>query len=137
MNMNHYLQLMGIDVWRLRTPVSNHYYHYDLLDTQDRQVGVLLADAVLKDEKESQLVEKIAKATKKQIRGGLKEGRPNPEKLGQCVIILLGNRVTQSFSQVNFPQIITSHSPAELLRDGDLKPKTWNALKKAMQLMEA
>ncbi|WP_267256608.1 uracil-DNA glycosylase family protein [Coxiella endosymbiont of Ornithodoros maritimus] len=137
MNMNHYLQLMGIDVWRLRTPVSNHYYHYDLLDTQDRQVGVLLADAVLKDEKESQLVEKIAKATKKQIRGGLREGAPNSEKLEKSVIILLGNHVTQSFSQVNFPQIITSYSPAELLRDGDLKPKTWDALKKAIRLMEA
>lgn len=72
--MNHYLQLMGIDVWRLRTPVSNHYYHYDLLDTQDRQVGVLLADAVLKDEKESQLVEKIAKATKNRLEEVLRKG---------------------------------------------------------------
>ena len=135
--MNRYLQLMGIDVWRLRTPVSNHYYHYGLLDTRDRQVGVLLADAVLKDEKESQLVEKIAKATKKRIRGGLREGTPNSEEFEQSVIILLGNRVTQSFSQANFPQIITSYSPVELLRDGDLKPKTWDALKKAIRLMEA
>lgn len=133
--MNHYLQLIGIDVWRLRTPIANYYYHYDLLDVKSRPVGVLLADAILKNAKESQLVEKIAKATKKQVRGRLMLGVPNPNELFQGVIILLGNRVAQLFT--NDAQVIRSYAPVKLMYDDNLKFETWDALKKAMWLMKS
>ena len=134
--MNFYLQLMGIRVWRLRPPISNGYYQYNLLDVQNRCMGVLLADATLKDTKEMQLVENIAKATNKKIRGGFKTGIPNPYELLQGVVILLGNRMIQLFAHINDSRIVTSYSPEELLRNKDLKSKTWNSLKKAIWLMK-
>ena len=135
--MNLYLQLMGIEVWHLRSSMSNDYYQYNLLDMQNRLIGVLLADAVLKDVKEIQLVEKIAKATKKQIRGGLKTGTLNPYALLHGVVILLGNQMVQLFAHVNYPRIVKSYSPAELLRNKHLKLRTWDVLKQAMWLMKS
>ena len=128
---------MGIDVWRLRMPIVNYYYHYDLLDSRSRPVGVLLADAILKNTKESQLVEKIAKATKKQVRGRFKTGVPNPDELSENVIILLGNQVAQLFTRDNDERVIRSYAPAKLIHDGNLKCETWNALKRAMWLMRS
>lgn len=136
-DINYYLQLMGIDVWRLRMPIVNHYYHYDLFDARRRLVGVLLADAILKNTQESQLVEKIAKATKKQVRGRFKTGVPNPDELSKNVIILLGNQVAQLFTRANDARVIRSYAPAKLIHDNDLKCETWDALKKAMWLMRS
>lgn len=138
---NDYLKLMGIDVWRVRTFHSFDYYCYSLRNLKNRVVGILLADAIVRSNAENQLVEKIAKATKKQVSKGL---RFKPELLNQndlnepkkCVIILLGSRVAQLFSHFNPSRTIVSYAPAELLRDTTLKVKTWNDLKEAMRLME-
>ncbi|WP_241538089.1 hypothetical protein [Coxiella-like endosymbiont] len=135
--MRHYLQLMGIDVWRLRTLVSFKYYRYDLLDSQNRQAGVLLADAVLLNEAEAQLVKKIAQATKKQVKGGLQTAPWEwweSSKLLEC-IILLGSRVPYLIHSTQQLQIIRSHAPVDLLRNTALKVQTWNDLKTAIKLM--
>ncbi|AKQ33759.1 hypothetical protein [Candidatus Coxiella mudrowiae] len=132
--MRHYLPLMGIDVWRFRTSVLFEYYRYDLLDSQNHQVGVLLADAVLLNEAEAQLVEKIAKATKKQVRGGLQTGPWESSELVECVI-LLGSRVAYLINSAKQSQIIRSYSPADLLQNTALKVQTWSDLKTAIKLM--
>ena len=126
---------MGIDVWRFRTPNSYKYYHYDLFNLQNQKVGTLLADAVLKNEAEAQLVEKIAKATKKQVKGSLRSGLLEFNELGKCVI-LLGSQVTRLTSSLEQSQIIKSYSPADLLQNTALKVQTWNDLKTAIQLMQ-
>ena len=131
-----YLKLMGIDIWRVRTSPSVNYYCYSLCNLQNRVVGILLADAIVRNNVENQLVEKIAKATKKQVFGGFQPGLLNQNDFKECVIILLGSRVAQLFSHFDSSRIIVSYAPAELLRDVTLKAKTWNALKEAMQLME-
>lgn len=135
---NDYLKLMGIDVWRVRTFHSIDYYCYSLCNLQNRVVGVLLADAIVRDNAESQLVEKIAKATKKKVSGRseFKLRLLNQNEFKECVIILLGSRVTQLFSHFNPSRTIVSYAPAELLRDTTLKVKTWDALKEAIRLME-
>ncbi|MFW0088317.1 MAG: hypothetical protein AB8Y25_00325 [Coxiella endosymbiont of Haemaphysalis qinghaiensis] len=132
--MIHYLRWMGIDVWRFRTPGLFEYYRYDLLNSQNHQVGILLADAVFQNKAEAQLVEKIVKATKKQFKGGLQSGLLEPDKLEKCVI-LLGSRVICLINSLKRSRIIRSHSPADLLQNAELKVQTWNALKAAIQLM--
>ena len=134
---NGYLKLMGIDVWRVRTFPSVDYYCYSLCNLQNRVVGVLLADAIVRNDAENQLVEKIAKATRKQVSGGLRPGFLNQNDFKECVIILLGYRVAQLFSHFDPSRMIVSYSPAELLRDATLKSKTWDVLKEAMRLMES
>ena len=129
-----YLKSMGIDVWRFRVPDLFEYYRYDLLDSQNHRMGVLLADAVFQNRAEVRLVEKIAKATKKQINGGLQSGLLEPNELGKCVI-LLGSRVSCLINSLGQSQIIKSHSPADLLQNTKLKAQTWNDLKTAIQLM--
>ncbi|WP_264435380.1 hypothetical protein [Coxiella endosymbiont of Dermacentor marginatus] len=130
-----YLQLMGVDVWHFRTPNSYEYYRYDLFNFQNQKVGTLLADAVLKNKAEAQLVEKIAKATKKQFKGSLRSGLLESNELGKCVI-LLGSQVTRLISSLEQSQIIKSYSPSDLLQNTTLKVQTWNDLKAAMQLMQ-
>ena len=130
------LQLMGIDVWRFRTVTYLYkYYRYDLLNLQNRHVGTLLADAILQNEAEIQLVEKIVKATKKQVKGGLQSGFLESSELGKC-IILLGSQVTHLINSPEQLQIIKSYSPADLLQNPALKAQTWNDLKIAIHLME-
>ncbi len=130
---------MGIDVWRFRTSVSFKYYRYDLLDSQNHRVGVLLADAVLLNEAEAQLVEKIAKATKKRVKGGLQMGPWESSEFVECVkcVILLGSRVAVTYliNSSKQSQIIRSHSPADLLQNIALKVQAWNDLKTAIKLM--
>ena len=134
--MQHYLRLMGIDVWRLRaTRTSSEYYRYNLLNSDHRQVGLLLADVVLANQAEQMLVEKIAQATKKQITGGLTTDNLAADKFAHCVVVLLGATVTQLFSHL-FSDPIISYSPAELLGKPKLKAKTWDDLKKAIRLMQ-
>lgn len=130
-----YLQLMGVDVWHFRTPNSYEYYRYDLFNFQNQKVGTLLADAVLKNEAEAQLVEKIAKATRKQCKGSLQSGLLESNELGKC-IILLGSQVTHLISSLEQSQIIKSYSPSDLLQNTTLKVQTWNGLKVAIQLMQ-
>ncbi|MFW0039662.1 MAG: hypothetical protein AB8W08_02455 [Coxiella endosymbiont of Dermacentor silvarum] len=130
-----YLQLMGVDVWHFRTPNSYEYYRYDLFNFQNQKVGTLLADAVLKNEAEAQLVEKIAKATRKQCKGSLQSGLLESNELGKCVI-LLGSQVTHLVSSLEQSQIIKSYSPSDLLQNTTLKVQTWNGLKAAIQLMQ-
>ncbi|MFW0043371.1 MAG: hypothetical protein AB8W35_01890 [Coxiella endosymbiont of Dermacentor nuttalli] len=130
-----YLQLMGVDVWHFRTPNSYEYYRYDLFNFQNQKVGTLLADAVLKNEAEAQLVEKIAKATRKQCKGSLQSGLLESNELGKCVI-LLGSQVTHLISSLEQSQIIKSYSPSDLLQNTTLKVQTWNGLKVAIQLMQ-
>ena len=125
---------MGIDVWRSRAPNAFGYYCYDLLNSQNHQVGILLADAILQNKAEAQLVEKIAKATKKQFEGGLQSGFLEPDRLEKCVI-LLGSRVIYLINSLEQSRIIRSHSPADLLQNSELKVQTWNDLKAAIQLM--
>ncbi|MFW0025360.1 MAG: hypothetical protein AB8V90_00410 [Coxiella endosymbiont of Dermacentor nuttalli] len=130
-----YLQLMGVDVWHFRTPNSYEYYRYDLFNFQNQKVGTLLADAVLKNKAEAQLVEKIAKATRKQCKGSLQSGLLESNELGKCVI-LLGSQVTHLISSLEQSQIIKSYSPSDLLQNTTLKVQTWNGLKVAIQLMQ-
>lgn len=131
--MTNYLRLMGIDVWHFRTSLAFKYYRYDLLDSQSRQVGVLLADAVLLNEAEFQLVEKIVKATKKQFRGGLRKDPWEPGVFVKCVI-LLGSRVSNLINAEGI-HIIRSYSLEDLLKNTELKVKTWRDLKTALKLM--
>ena len=135
---NGYLKLMGIDVWRVRTFHSVDYYCYSLCNLQNRVIGVLLADAIVRNDAENQLVEKIVKATSKQVSEGLRFrlGLLNQNDFKECIIILLGSRVARLFSHFDPSRTIVSYAPAELLRDAKLKVKTWNALKEAMRLME-
>ena len=100
-------------------------------------MGVLLVNAILKNAKESQLVEKIAKATKKQVRGRFKIGVPNPDELPRGVIILLGNQVAQLFTRANDTRVIRSYAPGKLIHDDDLKYEIWDALKRAVWLMKS
>ena len=131
-----YLHLMGIDVWRFHIATDLcEYYRYNLLSLQNRQVGTLLADAILQNEAEIQLVEKIVKATKKQVNGGLQSGFLESNEFGKC-IILLGSQVTNLINQPEQSKIIKSHSPADLLQNPALKVQTWKDLKIAIQLME-
>ena len=135
-DQNGYLKLMGIDVWRVRTFHSVDYYCYSLCNSKNRVVGVLLADAIVRNDAENELVEKIAKATRKQVSGGLRLRLLNQKDFKECVIILLGSRIAQLFSHFDPSRTIVSYAPAELLRDAKLKVKTWNTLKEAMRLME-
>lgn len=135
-SQNSYLKLMGIDVWRAQTFHSVSYYCYNLCNLQNRLIGVLLADAIVRDDAENELVEKIAKATRKKVSRGLRLGLLNQNDLKKCIIILLGSRITQLFSHFDSSRKIISYAPAELLRDPKLKVKTWNALKEAMRLMK-
>lgn len=136
LSQNSYLKLMGIDVWRVQTFHSVGYYCYSLCNLQNRMVGVLLADAIMRNDAENELVEKIAKATRKKVSRGLKLGLLNQNDLKECIIILLGSRITQLFSHFDSLRTITSYAPAELLHDAKLKVKTWRALKEAMRLMK-
>ncbi|AJC50544.1 hypothetical protein [Coxiella endosymbiont of Amblyomma americanum] len=130
-----YLQMMGIDVWRFRTRRHSYgYYRYDLLDHQDCQVGILLADAILKNEAEAQLVKKIAEATRKRIKGGFQSGRLQSDEFGKC-IIFLGTQVTHLLNYLGQVKIVKSYAPVELLQDTTLKIQTWNDLKTAIRLM--
>lgn len=133
--MVRYLRYMGVDVWRSRAPNLFKYYRYDLLNSQNHQAGILLADAVLHNKAEAQLVEKIVKVTGKQFKGGLRSGLLEPDKLETCVI-LLGSRVICLIKSLEQSRIIRSHSPADLLQNSKLKVQTWNDLKKAIQLMK-
>ncbi|QHG92544.1 hypothetical protein EGQ50_02220 [Coxiella endosymbiont of Amblyomma sculptum] len=134
-----YLQSIGIDIWRFRTPDSYGYFRYDLFDHQNRQAGILLADAILRNKIEAQLVEKIARATRKQIRGGFRFGCfESSNEFGKCAIFL-GSQVSEFFmcTLKKSTTIIRSYSPADLLRNGKLKVQIWNDLKVAIQLMNA
>ncbi|QTS84091.1 hypothetical protein [Coxiella endosymbiont of Amblyomma nuttalli] len=132
----NYLQLMDIDVWQVRTFPSMNYYCYSLYNLKNRLVGVLLADAIVRNDAENQLIKNIAKATRRQVCEGFRLKLLNHNDLKECIMILLGSRVSQLFSHFDPLRMIVSYAPAELLRDATLKVKTWNALKKAMRLME-
>ena len=135
-SQNSYLKLMGIDIWRVHTFRSVDYYCYSLCNLRNRIIGILLADAIVRNDAENQLVEKIAKATGKKVSEGLRLGLLNQNDLKECIVILLGSRIARLFSHFDHSRIIISYAPAELLRDEKLKVKTWNALKEAMQLMK-
>lgn len=134
----HYLQTIGIVSWRSRL-VSNENptcYRYELYDNE-RQVGLLIADAILHTAEEQKLIEAIAAATKKRTVGGLRQSDSSllNEK---TVVIALGSQVSRwlrSRVELSSFQFIESFSPAELLTDSRLKVQVWNAIKQALKLM--
>jgi hypothetical protein len=139
-NQAHYLNLMGIERWRLRDGVASNSsvpvkscYAFLLGDTSS-PVGLLVAEARLFTEEEANLAAAIVKATKKLYTGGECAELPEfGEKLGSMkVSIVLG--------EVDLPQhvpqpILTTHALADLLNNKNLKAEAWGTLKKAMVLM--
>ena len=138
---HHYLQAMGIEVWRLRAQPRLAYYFFTLMNVQQQPVGLLFADAILHTEEEHTLVEAIVRAMKMPVEGGLTHGQSHRKGPYETikVIILLGKCTSKHIDiKNNFHEdctVIQSYSPAELLANHQLKAATWKDVQVAMQLM--
>lgn len=132
-----YLQTIGILQWRLRGEKPVIFYRYEFYaEGQTQPIGLMLADARLCNEAEQQLVEAIAKAVKKKFIGKPVTELNLASLAHTGVIILLGKTVAAlATEKLAGHQQIISYSPAELLANPNLKAKTWEQIKKAMQMM--
>lgn len=133
-----YLSAMGIVQWRLRDEVKSPvFYRYEFYnDSPAQPIALLLAEAHLENEAEEQLVAAIAKAIKKNFSSEKINMATLPNFTATRVIILLGKQAAAVFIPLigDHPRIV-SHSPAELLVNPALKAKTWEEIKKAIQIM--
>lgn len=139
--MNHssdYLSAMGIMQWRLRgavkSPAFCRYEFYN--DSSAQPVALLLAEMSLENETEEQLVAAIAKAIKKNFSSEKISKFDLQNFTSTRVVILLGKQVaTLAVPLLGAHPHIISYSPAELLTNPQLKAKTWEEIKKAIQMM--
>lgn len=130
-----YLKAMGIERWRLRGKMPTPcFYRFELFEG-DLPVGLLVADVVHQSEAEQKLVLAIAKSTKKIFSDTINTVEALSFSPSCKVIISLGDRCVKQLTQINCP-LVVSYSPAELLADPSRKAETWQAIKKAMALMD-
>jgi len=144
---NHYLQTMGIEVWRLRShQVLPAYYSFTLTHAGYQPVGLLLADAVEHSEEERQLAMAMAKATRLQVS---EVDVPDLDNLDERiqVLLLLGKAMSHRFldgdleklhgtvHRLNHRSVIVSYSLSQLLADPALKAAAWKDLQCAMKAM--
>ncbi len=131
----NYLKAMGILQWRLRGVKAAFYCYAFYAEAQEQPVSYLLAD-VGDASAEQALVLAIAKAVQKKFVGECVQALNFSDLLQTRVLILLGERVKKVVTTVmgSHPMVV-SYSPAELLANPRLKAKTWEAIKKAIQLM--
>ncbi len=150
MQKNDYLSLLGIERWCLReAPAQLGYYRIELKD-RESPVGVILADVVENSDEEAQLVLAIAKSTNKTTAPGLQRVDEIQLSHSYRAIILLGERVAQLILQsaesieqmqdrdhsIENGPVVVSYSPAELLKNKNLKAATWKAIQKAIKFLQ-
>lgn len=124
-----YLGLLGVTQWRLRETRVFSYYRVAFYGANQEIVGWLLADAILENEAENELVNAIVKATKIVAKGEKVSDVPFEEA---GALILLGEGVSRRWRR---EKSVSSYSPAELLANEKLKAQTWQEVKKAMAWM--
>ncbi len=135
LSAKHYLEQMGIEIWRCRDRLPSQQYYFYQLFSQEQCQALLLADVNLNNAAEQQLVEKIAAATNRKISGGVIENITEISLKEVPVVILLGQKIATQITVCN-QACMTSYSAAELLQTPALKAETWRVLKRAIKIMD-
>jgi hypothetical protein len=134
-----YLNMMGIDVWRLRhqqhkAQIFPAGYALALL-REGRRVGFMLAVSETDDPSITQLLDKMIAALKCQRQGQWSPALAPVDDwlVGSRVIIALGDGLP--LSEFTLP-VIHSHSPKQLIAAPPLKAETWQALQAVFPLID-
>lgn len=151
--MSDYLQIMGIERWKLQTektqpannPVIKNSFCYYL---GSAPVAVLIASGEKDNVAQQQLIEAIAKAMRQPFKGGYCETQDSlPPSVN--VLIFLGEKAAEQWQQksidmnatrgkiqtIQDKKILVTHSLQALLANQSLKAQTWQDLRSIIPLL--